>query len=386
MMEVARHLIDGQQMGFRLPPLVLEDPELERDFCEAYDRKHLGYARVCLAVALVMYAAFGVLDALFAPDDLPALWLIRYGIACPALAAALVFAWRWPQAFTPHLQLVMQAVAFVAGLGIVAMIAVCQPPASDHYYAGLMLALMFVHVLSRLRFWRAAVTSLAIVASYEVVALAVNPVPGWLFASNNFFFLSTVVFGVLASFLMERMERQAFLDMQTIRDLSVRDPLTGLYNRRSLDDRLEEMLELHARYGVESALVLLDLDGFKAINDRFGHPQGDAVLRAVARSLQTAVRITDRVFRYGGDEFCLLLPNTSCTDARTLLARARRQLQGWADGALAERGLLDMSGGCVPIRGPRGSVEELIQQADALLLEAKRRGKGQILIQEADGS
>jgi len=102
---------------------------------------------------------------------------------------------------------------------------------------------------------------------------------------------------------------------------AVTDPLTGLYNRRLFAESFEKELNRARRYGLPLGIVILDLHRFKEVNDKYGHPRGDEVLRAAATTLQKALRTSDSAFRIGGDEFALLLPQT---DAAQALALSRR--------------------------------------------------------------
>jgi diguanylate cyclase (GGDEF)-like protein len=148
-----------------------------------------------------------------------------------------------------------------------------------------------------------------------------------------------------------------------------RDALTGLPNRRAFQERLPVELARAARSGHPLALVLLDLDGFKGVNDRLGHPAGDEVLRAVARILDQA-RSADDCFRIGGDEFAVLMPETEAIRARTAAERLADQIRSAAlgDGAIgASYGLAASSN--------RDS-DALVAAADRVLLAAKDRLHG----------
>jgi diguanylate cyclase (GGDEF)-like protein len=134
--------------------------------------------------------------------------------------------------------------------------------------------------------------------------------------------LRTVLLDVLSSSGMIRvpvmLEYDEFKKLQLN---AVTDPLTGLYNRRLFAESFEKELNRARRYGLPLGIVLLDLHRFKEVNDRYGHPRGDEVLRAAAVTLQKALRTSDSAFRIGGDEFALLLPQT---DAAQSLALSRR--------------------------------------------------------------
>ncbi|HSD78813.1 MAG TPA: GGDEF domain-containing protein, partial [Solirubrobacteraceae bacterium] len=117
---------------------------------------------------------------------------------------------------------------------------------------------------------------------------------------------------LVAAALRARAERRG----AALRRASLLDPLTGLANRRLLHERLEAELARHRRHGGPVAVLALDLDGFKGVNDRFGHPVGDEVLRDVAHALRRALRAEDVAARAGGDEFWVLAPETGADGAR----------------------------------------------------------------------
>ena len=361
------------------PILAFGDPDLESRYRQHAAQKHSSAVRLAIALAIALYLVFGMLDATLCPGRLTELWILRYAVISPFLVASLALSWVTPAFFLRHQQAVLVSVSLVGGTGIVAMAVICEPPASHPYYAGLLLVLIFIHTLARLRFITASLTSLVLIIAYEIVATTVAPVPMDVLVSNNFYLLSTAMMGMLASHTIESMDRRAFLDLQTIQELSVRDHLTGLYNRRHLQDRIQELIDLFLRYRVPSCLVLVDLDGFKQVNDRLGHPMGDTVLRQVARVFMASARATDLVFRFGGDEFCLLLPNTEQEAAQAMMGRVRAALLELRFGEGDDTLGIDMSGGCVSINAKRRRPGEVIEGADGLLLEAKRQGKGRVL-------
>lgn len=127
--------------------------------------------------------------------------------------------------------------------------------------------------------------------------------------------------------LLERTVRYAaehVRRLETLRDLTVRDELTGLYNRRELDRRLNEEVSRCRRYSHPLALVMIDIDNFKSINDRFGHIAGDEILHAISQLLAEQLRTTDTIARYGGEELAVILPETS--ESGTLLVAERMRM------------------------------------------------------------
>ncbi|MFO1492279.1 MAG: GGDEF domain-containing protein [Kiritimatiellia bacterium] len=159
-----------------------------------------------------------------------------------------------------------------------------------------------------------------------------------------------------------------------LRRSSEEDGLTALPNRRAFDRILRREADLTARYGGGFSVVALDLDRFKEINDRFGHAEGDAVLKAVARAMRECVRVSDAAARLGGDEFALLLPRTSAAAAGTVVDRLAATLA-----ALQPCGPVTFCCGILDVQAaarPAPAAEHLLFQADRLLYEAKKSRPG----------
>ncbi len=164
---------------------------------------------------------------------------------------------------------------------------------------------------------------------------------------------------------------------ETVTRESITDDLTGLSNRRGFDDALAGEVERAKRFGGTLGLVLIDLDNFKAINDTYGHPQGDVVLREVARVLRESSREIDHPARYGGEELALVLPGTDLEGAYNLAERVRERIEALYLPRLDHAGALRVTASCgvaaVPqIAADRGA---LVAAADQALYEAKRTGK-----------
>jgi diguanylate cyclase (GGDEF)-like protein len=157
-------------------------------------------------------------------------------------------------------------------------------------------------------------------------------------------------------------------------DLSRTDPLTGLGNTLAFDERLAQEAARSARYREPLSLLLADVDGLKAINDRHGHRAGDLALQAVGRSLRGGARQTDLVVRIGGDEFALLAPSTSRPAAVALGERIRSLVVGQGiEGLTVSLGVAILEPGRPLAAG------YLPEMADTALYEAKRRGRNQVV-------
>ncbi len=158
-----------------------------------------------------------------------------------------------------------------------------------------------------------------------------------------------------------------------------RDPLTGLNNRTSMEKNLPREIDLAKRYGHSMALLMMDLDGFKEINDEFGHDVGDQVLRGVAEAIRQVVRNTDLVFRYGGDEFVGGLSQTDIHGAIDVSERIRSSIENLDLSAFGVNGRVRVSIGITLVRHGDNFLSTF-KRADKAMYQAKLNGKNQIII------
>ncbi len=163
-------------------------------------------------------------------------------------------------------------------------------------------------------------------------------------------------------------------------ELSMTDTLTGLSNRRHFLRGVQREFSLAQRHRLGMAVMILDIDHFKNINDRFGHHQGDEVLKAVSRSLAHEMRATDLLARWGGEEFVALLPNTACEPAFQMAERLRHAVEIMPrTGPNADQIATTVSVGVACAKpGEALSLDSLLQMADSALYDAKRAGRNQV--------
>ena len=155
------------------------------------------------------------------------------------------------------------------------------------------------------------------------------------------------------------------------------DELTGLFNRRHFDERLREEINRQARYGGAFSLIMLDLDSFKPYNDVYGHPAGDTLLREISALIRKAIRTSDQAFRYGGDEFAVLLPQTDTDSAFHVAERIRQEIAAHAQ---ARNSGISCSAGIssCPVDGV--VPDELVSAADSALYHSKYAGGNRVYI------
>jgi diguanylate cyclase (GGDEF)-like protein len=163
--------------------------------------------------------------------------------------------------------------------------------------------------------------------------------------------------------------------LRELHELAVRDPLTGLHNRRYFHETLAHEVKRAHRYDRRLALIFLDLDDFKSINEEIGHLGGDSVLAEVAQRLRSVVRGADIPCRVGGDEFAFILPESSLEDAEQFFQRLQLAIQGQPIGRIPN---LQISAGMAEL-GRDDDATSLFRRVDQALYRAKRAGKGRVV-------
>lgn len=163
-----------------------------------------------------------------------------------------------------------------------------------------------------------------------------------------------------------------------LRELATQDPLTGLSNRRAFTSQAARVLAYHQRYGLEASVLFIDIDHFKAVNDRHGHAAGDRVIQHLAKVLRGTIREFDLHCRYGGEEFVLLLPNSSMAEGLHVAERIREEV------ARADTVPYTVSVGLASSQAQaRDPLEDLLARSDAALYRAKQGGRNRV---EVDAS
>ncbi len=171
-----------------------------------------------------------------------------------------------------------------------------------------------------------------------------------------------------------------------LQDLATRDSLTGLLNRRALYELAQAELSRTSREGIPLSVILMDVDHFKAVNDQYGHPTGDQVLRLLAETVQASKRLYDQAGRWGGEEFVVLLPKTSLAEGQAMAERLRANLAAAAlplpnGEALHFQVSVGVSGTATLTAPP--PLDLLLQQADQALYRAKALGRNRVCVFEA---
>jgi diguanylate cyclase (GGDEF)-like protein len=343
--------------------------------------------RRALILCSLFYMMFSVTDilALGLPGAVPPL-LAR--LALPLLACLGL---RHARRAVLTVEAAYRVSSAFALLGMLTYMVVVWHRPADTLLHGMSVGLMAVVILIFIPNRLCRAISIALGSSFAFIALAwyQHLEPTRHLVSMTMLILFANAFGTVAANRHARLWREQYRTQQVLTNLSMRDPLTGCYNRRHLNAALlDSEIARARRYRLSLALIMCDMDGFKAINDTYGHHAGDELLRRFADLLQTLTRdAVDTVVRYGGEEFLIILPETRLDGAVELAERMRAtfaaQRVDCGDAVLATTasfGVVGADFGASQAITPHG----LIAVADELMYDAKRGGRNRVCARQLE--
>jgi len=283
---------------------------LEALFLYNYYRVSLPQIRIFLILGALLYAAFGILDALLMPQQKYTVWFIRLVIVCPLLLGTLLISFS--NFFERYMQPILAGILIIAGAGIICMIAIAPPPVSYYYYAGLMLVFMWGYTFIRLRFLWASLAGWALVVLYETTAIWINPTPFDILINNNFFLISANALGMLACYFIEFYARRDFfltqqLEVEREKVNEVSQELEERVKRRTADYLITNQAlkqEIASHKQAVDALRLSEDNFRRSINDS---PLGVCIMTAEWETIYANRTILD-LYGYDSIEELKLTP------------------------------------------------------------------------------
>jgi diguanylate cyclase (GGDEF)-like protein len=371
------------QRGF---PWLVFEPTLESEFRQVFLAASLPQIRRNMWIAAVFVIGISLLTHMvLAPAVSRQLDVIRLSVFGPLLAFALWVAHsQWYYRIYP---VASQVGAPIFGAGV-AMIAVLAAAHGVSLIATVVLVTIYIYFMLGMRFYPAVVSGILVFASYVVAAFWVGLRPGEILIDTGILVFANVM-GAMVCYNLERANRTNFLESRLLTETASRDGLTGIHNRRVFDEQLDRMWVQATRDQVPLALMLIDIDHFKAYNDYYGHQAGDECLRQVAQCLmRSARRPLDVTTRYGGEEFAIVLYNAR----RDYVDDVARKLRGaiellgirhLASPSPQKRLTVSIGSACV-IPAIGRSHFGFIQLADEALYAAKEQGRDQIVIMDKE--
>ena len=329
-------------------------------------------------IYLVLIAATIVLSASVERGDRLLFYMLLLGGLVFVIASALAFNLRG----CFRLSIWLTALCMVLGPWLSILL---DPKVLAGDFVPLIYVAMSIQLCSILLRERLTIIIAAIQLTGVVVLILTSPVLSRInWPSLVTFILFTAVIGMLYGFSnnrqmaeIEKQRNQLILDEAKLRALSVRDPLTGLFNRRYMEETFDREIQRAIRKQQPLSVIMADIDGFKNINDSIGHVLGDKVLVRAAAYLMNSIRASDVACRFGGDEFCLILPDCTLEEGimrADALRSGIEQLPTEDDGIK----LITLSFGVAAMPEDGITREALLGAADSALYSAKRAGRNRV--------
>ena len=378
----------ASQLERGFPRLEFDDPALERDFRRSHLARHRAQINRNLLLGIAFVIGFAALTRFVMPETVSRqLDLIRLAILGPVFLNALVLIHtrlyqRWYPVIAPY-------GAALFGIGVVALVVIAATATpSVSLIASAALATIYNYLMLGLAFRAALASSLVVLLAYPLGAMLMD-VPAAQRLVDIGVLIFTNVIGAIVCYSLERANRTHFLESQLLIETARRDGLTGIANRRTFDEHVDRVWAQASREGMPLTLLLIDIDHFKAYNDRFGHQAGDECLRRVAWTLsENARRPLDIAARYGGEEFALVLYDATRHHAELVARQIQAGIEALdianpTSSSSGKRLTVSIGIACVVPTSNR-SHYGFIQLADEALYEAKERGRNCIVIMDKE--
>ncbi|MBC8130396.1 MAG: GGDEF domain-containing protein [Rhizobiaceae bacterium] len=338
-------------------------------------------------VALAIYDVFLVTDLTHVPDVFGLAAFTRLAVVSPIIMMMIFIVSRNPSVFVREMATCVLPIVIVASL--LFLMLVSEAPLRQYQHTGVILVMLFPVIAYNLRFRYAAFGLLVCFLMNAGAVMNVEEIPPEIKQSTIMLILGGGIFTAIASYRIEHQNRLAYL--YSLRDrlqndeldaLSKTDPLTGLLNRRAMDEALALLWENPSQDAADVAVLVLDIDRFKAFNDRYGHLEGDVCIKDVARRALAQTRPgIDIAVRFGGEELVFVLPGLDLVAGCVVAERMRAAIEA---GAMPHE--CNEPTRCVTVSigvaaaTPSDFVQpnELILAADAALYVAKRTGRNRV--------
>jgi diguanylate cyclase (GGDEF)-like protein len=372
------------------------DAGVERAYRAHAAREGMALSFLGLVLGTAAFCAFAVLDRLLLTDAAFArVSQLRAGYVLGVLVPAVLVAWRRPalwQRYEEGLVFSLSLSAHLVFVGIMGLVGDVE--VVRHQYAGLFLVGLFVHVFLRPRTRCVIVMQVVWGAAWLLMVSRLGPGSHEVMLTSGFYLAVAAAVMPAAAYRREAAARRAFRAQRQLERFAAEladtaqrldalvhtDALTGAASRRHLLAQGAQEVGRARRHAVPLSVLMLDVDHFKAINDRHGHAAGDAALQALVAACRGQLRGTDVVGRLGGEEFALLLPHTGAEGAVAFAERLREALAALVVEGPSGPFRFTVSLGAAELADTDAGLEALLARADAALYRAKREGRNRVVL------
>jgi len=355
-------------------PLVGESADVKEQFVE-WDKssKLIQIRMIALLTGILYLLVYYIDDVIFPTEAMPAVHLLHLYLL-PSVLFLISLLTLSKKMYGVMLALLLIA-PVIAAIGSLYLFITFH--ATTVSLAELYLIIIWTFSISGLRLSYALISaslSIAIIFLYEMFF----PMPKELFYMHAFFVFAAFAFGSVNAFILEKTNKQIFMNEQNLKNMATTDSLTGLYNRIKIKDLCETEIERVKRYGGTFSVIFVDIDFFKMINDSHGHHAGDMILQEFSKLLRQNIRNLDGVGRWGGEEFIIILPETKIAQAIKVAEMLQSMITQFDFTTVQE---VTASFGVSEFKDD-DTTESIINRADKGLYQAKDNGRNQIGIVE----
>lgn len=383
---MSRHS-DNFRPDLGLLTLRFQDPALEKEYQDTYPAGMRNVTRFGLVLAIVLFALFGFLEVPATAEMMQKMWTTRLAVIGGLL---FLLAISHTDFYYRHLQLLVSIVVVAMAGSYCALLSTTDGTLYHEAYTFILLMIAAYTVLA-LQFLNVLVVCLAIGSIVTVYSVFSGGGISFDEGTALVYVAAALVMVIVGSYMFDQQRRTAFYVQKQLKAereesyyLALHDPLTGLANRRLLMEKLRQAMARSNRSGHHNVLMFIDLDGFKQVNDVYGHDAGDAMLVEIAQRLKSAVREADTLARIGGDEFVMLFEDVQDrNNAQVVASKVVAQFEKPVDvqGNEVQPGA-SIGIAIHPDNG--NTADELLRSADDVMYVAKKRkGTNFIFFDEA---
>lgn len=362
------------------------DATTESAFLRHHLRMTQSQLRVTFLFCALFYLCFAFSDLIWVGYELKTFLLVGTRLIVAAVVLACVRQLKRRPDSIPITRIAANIVEVVGAAGFLLIAGLRPSEFSLHAISmSIVIIVLYIYIPNRLIY--AATIAFISTVIFMLLAWRLGQLHSVELATMAALLLLCNVFGYVAARRYQRLWREEYSVQMVLKNLSVRDPLTGCYNRRHLHEQLlETEISRAQRYRLSLTVIMCDLDHFKAVNDTYGHYGGDSVLQHFAALMQSMTRDSiDSVVRYGGEEFLLILPETDLAGGQLLAERLRQKLaaspvqhEGNAINVTASFGVASINFA----NSPHDAYLNMIAAADDLLYAAKNSGRNRVCAQQ----
>ncbi len=345
--------------------LIFSDEETEKEYIKWRLPSKSIQIRVISFLTAILYLIVFQIDRVVASGYALEIMTIFHLFLVPILLLTVTFLSFWERFYNKMnlLLLVSPVVAIIGNLLVVNYV-----PDYKMYLPEIYLVIIWTLTISGLRLFHAI---LSVTCTILLTFIFLYHIPSEVFLMHLFWIFASLSFGLASAYIFEELNKKNFLHHKKLKSLATTDSLTGLFNRAKLKDVVENEISRSQRYKHTFGLAIIDIDHFKIVNDNYGHQSGDRVLVEISELVKNSLRVTDKLFRWGGEEFVIVCPQTDKDGLTMLVENIRKKVE---EHIFKEIGSITVSIGFT-IYEEKNNEISLVKKADEALYIAKNGGR-----------